>query len=122
MLHESYLFGNEVPALGRSDHGTRVHQAVAERMGKVAAERVFVPVRSSEVPRLGSLDHNVLDVSPGEVGIGLQGQGDDAGGHGGAGTGPRVPNGARVVQVCRDDLLFRGSAGTETTTSKNGFF
>ena len=46
----------------------------------------------------------MLDVPPGEFGVGLEAEGDDAGGEGRRGGGPRVRRGAQVVEVGRDDL------------------
>ena len=46
----------------------------------------------------------MLDVPPGELGVGLEAEGDDAGGEGRRGGGPRVRRGAQVVQVGRHNL------------------
>jgi hypothetical protein len=51
----------------------------------------------------------VLNISPCKVGVGLQGESDDAGGHGGAGACAGVLGRAAVVQVRRHHLpLLRG--------------
>ena len=46
----------------------------------------------------------MLDVPPGEFRVGLEAEGDDAGGEGRRGGGPRVRRGAQVVQVSRHNL------------------
>ena len=46
----------------------------------------------------------MLDVPPGEAGLGLQDEGDDAGRHGGGGRGAGVGGGAAAVEVRRDHL------------------
>lgn len=79
-------------------------------MGNTTTNPVILPVRSVEVGWVGGPDHDVLHVAPGQVRVGLQRQGDDGGGHGGAGAGPRVLGGAFVVEVRRHDLLLRGGA------------
>ena len=79
-------------------------------MGHTTTNTVKLPVGSVEVGGVGGSDHDVLDIAPGQVGVGLQGQGDDGGRHGGAGAGPRVLGGALVVKVRGHDLLLRGGA------------
>ena len=55
-------------------------------------------------------DGDVLDVPPGEAGVGLQHQGEETSGHRGRGGGSGVRGGAAVVQVCRGHLPIIGAA------------
>ena len=56
-------------------------------------------------------DCQVLDVPPVEVGVGLEDEGDDAGGHGRASRGSRVRGRAVVMEVRRHHLPLAGRAG-----------
>lgn len=52
----------------------------------------------------------MLHVSPLQLGVCLQHEGDDPGGHGRAGAGPRVARGAAVVEVRGDHLPLPAAA------------
>ena len=56
-------------------------------------------------------DSQVLDVPPAELWVGLEAEGDDAGGEGRRGAGAGVRGGAEVVQVGGDHLALRRRPG-----------
>ena len=70
-----------------------------------------LPVLSLEVCRLGGPHHDVLDVTPGQVRVGLQSQSYDGRGHWSTGAGSSVFGGALVVEVRGHDLPVAGGAG-----------
>ena len=56
-------------------------------------------------------DGDVLDVSPAQLGVGLQHQRHHSSRHGGAGTGPGVAGGAAVVKISRDHFPLPARPG-----------
>ena len=75
--HKETLAG-PVKKLRLSYHTGSVHKSKSERVRKISAEAIHGPVGGPEVGRVGAPDCQVLNVTPVEFGIGLQGQGDDA--------------------------------------------
>ena len=115
-----FLLADRLPDLGQAHHAGRIHDSVAEGVRVVPADAVDGPVGGLEVGdmcapavpidvtkmsdtlqtnELNSPDGQVLDVPPGELWVGLEAEGDDAGGKGRGGAGAGVRRGAQVVQV-----------------------
>ena len=82
------LLPHRLPLPGQPHHLTGVHQTETKCVADVVAGAVTPPVVALEVCSLGRPHNDVLDVSPGEAGGGLEDQGDDASGHGRGGGGP----------------------------------
>ena len=100
-----------LPLHGHLDHSTGVHHPVAKRVAVVPAQTVDSPVGSPEVGHVGVPDGDVLNVSPVELGVGLQDESHHPGSHGGAGAGAGVAGGAAVVEVSRDHFPLPTRAG-----------
>ena len=132
-----FLLADRLPDLGQAHHAGCVHDSVAEGVRVVPADAVDGPVGGLEVGDVrapaapnddavllntkagDALEANgpnsphgqVLHVPPGELGVGLEAEGDDAGGQGRGGAGAGVRRGAQVVQVGGHHLALRRRPG-----------